>query len=74
MPTAEGDCIARSMTANGRIVVTLLQTARPSGRRILAHTPDGILLWDSDDCYDLSNAIDAYERWAQSEAGAEAGA
>lgn len=68
------ECVAQALTPNGRIVLTLRRTHRPSGRRVLAHTLDGVLLWDSGDCVDLSNAVDAYDRWARSEAGAQAGA
>lgn len=74
MDIAGHECVAQALTPNGRIALTLRRTNRPSGRRILAHTLDGVLLFDSGACYDLDNAIDAYDRWARSEAGAEAGA
>lgn len=74
MDIAGRECVAQALTPNRRIVLTMRRTRRPSGRRVLAHTLDGILLWDSGDCYDLSNAVDAYDRWARSEAGAQAGA
>lgn len=38
---------------------------RPSGRRIIVRRTDsGILMYDTDDCYDIANASNKLELWA----------
>ncbi len=59
--------LLRSVTSEtGLSLMRVYETRRPGGRRIRIERPDGTVLYDTDDCFDLGNAIHTAEEWVSS--------
>lgn len=66
MPTGHKICTSPLTDYDGNALgeVTLYQGRyRPGSRRIIARDKTGLVLFDTDDCFDHANAVNKFEFW-----------
>jgi len=65
-----GQLIETVPVRDSRLTVSSYRTGRRSGRRLVVRNEHGIICFDTDECYDLGNAVNAVDLWLQSPEGA----